>query len=269
MSAFESSPGEPPTRWIVMSCGRSGTTLLAAILSAAGADFGVPHTEIWDERSGDFERPDLERAANHARRAEYALPFKRAFLVANWLVAFRRSRAKRILRKAFSEFEYCKSDGIWLPFIDKIGYRPIIIVCNRDFRSIARSRYLLSKRDYLKLSREYLATFRNSLLFLDVYGGCVIDYDDIVDPAQTEWARALATVTSLEAETLLAKRDAIARAVAEPPTATIAVDAEASALNEHIKAMRNHVVQPSRQYLRTIKRRRATKPADETVVEKR
>ena len=53
------STADSRIRYLIVSDGRSGTTLLASILGMAGTDFGLPVAEDWNPSSGSNEHPDL------------------------------------------------------------------------------------------------------------------------------------------------------------------------------------------------------------------
>ena len=56
-------------RFIIVGTGRSGSSLLAAILAGAGADFAMPSKQQWGRDGGGFEHPDFVRAYNWYERA--------------------------------------------------------------------------------------------------------------------------------------------------------------------------------------------------------
>mgnify|MGYP007047064246 CR=1 FL=1 len=48
---------------------------------------------------------------------------------------------------------------------------------------------------------------QNGLALTSIYGGCAIDYQELTDPQEKDWANALAKATGFEEKALLAARD--------------------------------------------------------------
>ena len=48
-------PDKP--KFLIVGIGRSGSSLLAAILAKSGGNFGLPSLDDWDRRDGVLEHP--------------------------------------------------------------------------------------------------------------------------------------------------------------------------------------------------------------------
>lgn len=198
-------------RYFVLTAGRTGSTLLTAIMADAGADFAMPAPKDWDTaRGGENELPEIQRAISHFRLAFELSPRKPLMPLAHWIWTWHRSLGKRYLKKALDKAIYVKSADLdWaVPYAIKVGYFPRIIVSYRPFGACALS---FSQRLTIwsaeTLAVEYDRTYRNAVLQMHAYGGCVVSYADLIDRARTEWAANLAEVTGLAADALLASRD--------------------------------------------------------------
>ena len=58
-------------RFIMVTTGRSGSSLLAAIIADAGGNFGFPSEDEWDPAAGAMEHPVAQEASRLFRRAYY------------------------------------------------------------------------------------------------------------------------------------------------------------------------------------------------------
>ncbi len=83
-------------RFIMVTTGRSGSSLLAAIIADAGGNFGFPPEDEWDPESGAMEHPLAQQASHLFRRAYYLRRAKRLFLFYKYLIDIRRSLGKSV-----------------------------------------------------------------------------------------------------------------------------------------------------------------------------
>jgi len=196
-------------RYFIVSTGRCGSSLLAAILSDAGADFGLPKPSDWKQDSGALEHPDINYVSRQFRRAAYLQPKRRSNLLAKYIMDIRRSLGKKRARQVLDKITYAKSDNIdlWIWHLMKMGYSPRIIVSFRDFAATARSFFVLRGMDSGQFTEYYRRIYENSLLMLDVYGGCAISFEELIDTNETKWADVLSQLTSVQPDVLLHHRN--------------------------------------------------------------
>ena len=158
------------------------------------------------------------------------------------------------MRKAnnglLDQAHYAKSsDLVWLAHpIFRERFWPRIIVSYRPFDEYARSRYIrygFSMADVIDI---YKNVYSTAAIQLSVFGGCAINYDDIVDPDQTAWADALAQLTGLERDALLASREQYIREPTpkNPPLFDLmALDASMAAIYTGFEGIRGRVLDPA------------------------
>jgi hypothetical protein len=200
-------------RNFIITAGRSGSTLLCSILADAGADFGLPHISGWDPGGGTYEHRLIAQAAKWYRRAHEISP-DRPLPPRKWAWTLVRHQGKHLLRRALRQAEFFKALHLDLAVqpASKLGYFPQIVVSFRAFVPQALSlAKMFSERDAGAQEAEYLRTYRNAMMWLFLYGGCVVDYDDLVDPACNRWITPLAAVTGLPATELAYARRARVR----------------------------------------------------------
>ena len=209
-------PGGNRRRFFIVTAGRTGSTLLATILADAGADFAVAPREDWDiARGGWMEHAEIRQAAAHFRLAFDRSPGKPSTFLSKSIWAYHRAAGKRHLARALAQATYVKALNLDLaiPFTIKLGYFPQVIINYRPFGeqalSLSQMKINWSAGD---LAATHDRTYRNSLLLIHSYGGCVVSYADLTDRSRTSWARSLEQITGLSAEKLLAGRDRRVRA---------------------------------------------------------
>src|SRR5262249_50585117 len=89
--------GRECVRYFIVTHGRSGSSLLAAILDGAGANFGSAHDRGGDTESDHWESHRIERAVRCAEEAnQYFSPAMSGLRRAAY--RFWRSRAKSLLK---------------------------------------------------------------------------------------------------------------------------------------------------------------------------
>ena len=203
-------PRDGRHRFFVVTSGRTGSSLLAAVLADAGAEFGIPTPEQWYAGGGALEHPELHRVSAWMGYAYEISADRPGIGLRRYLWDIYRSVGKSHLRKLLREASYIKGQGadfaVQLAF--KMGYFPTIIVSYRSFEDFAISSAMKSGRSNLEtLVNYYNRVNRNALLLLRMFGGCVVRYSDLTDPDNTAWANVIEQVTGLSAKRLLASRD--------------------------------------------------------------
>jgi len=239
-------------RHFIVTAGRTGSSLLAAVLADAGADFGMAPPEAWNPTGGEMEHPKAQAMGWHFARAHAISPVKPALPPASLVWDIRRHLAKKRLRELLAKATFVKTMDLDLAIQPtfRLGYFPSLILNYRAFEAQALS--VFAMRGHMTaegLAKRYERTYRNGLLLLHIYGGCVIGYDALVDPGATAWAAPLAEVTGLPREALLASR---ARRVGpgSPPVTLPVLDAAAARLFAEMEALSDRVIPPSAQALR-------------------
>lgn len=249
--------GDPGRRcWFILTTGRSGSSLLSAVLAHAGADFGLPVPSIWDADRGVLEHPQIILAARYYRRGFDAL-HGRSLLSPRLEAALYRARARRRLRRALAAANFFKIGDLDLVVQPafRLGCDPRVILSYRRFEPNATS--LLVGRTYdppESLARDYVRLYRNGLSLLDTFGGCVVAYDELMHAPATA-LRALAGVTGLEAGRLEAAYAALARPRERVTEPAGIVHTDAQAVFAELERRRGQVVEPSAQALRKLARR--------------
>jgi hypothetical protein len=250
----------PRERFLIINAGRTGSSLLCAVLAAAGADFGMAADQTWSADDGAFEQEAVTRAAAWLGTACRLGPTPPLW-PQRWRWDFARHRAKSHLRHALAAARFVKGPNLDLAVqpAAKFGYEPRIIVSYRAFSAQAMSLAQRSAHsEATALEAYYLRTYKNALMWLLVYGGCVVDYDELVDPKETAWTAALSAVTGLAAPALAAARQArVDPRVRRRPARLPALSAECERLYECLRGFSGQAVLPSHLAARSSARRLA------------
>ncbi len=227
---------------------------MGAVLADAGADFGIAAPASWDPRTGQMETDEIRRAAHHFRRA-YDISEGRKFILSPVIERkLRLRRARHWLRAALADSRFLKIGDLDLVVQPafKLGYVPAVIVNFRQLEPMLPS--LLVGRTYVgpdELAREYVRIYRQALILLQTFGGCTVEYNDLLDPRSLGWADGLAVIAGCKPDALLDAR--AARVNGEPDPAEITpVYKEAFALLQILRSYRGRAVARSRQVARAI-----------------
>jgi hypothetical protein len=243
-----------PRRYFVVSLGRSGSSLLAAILADAGANFGVRTPRTWDPRSGQMEGQEIKQAAHHYRRA-YDIGCGKKFVFSPALeTKIRHFRGRKHLRRALQTSEFLKIGDLDLVVQPsfKLGYSPRVILNYRQLEHNLPS--LLVGRTTVgpdQLAAEYVRIYRQGLTLLRTFGGCTIAFNELQDTALSGWADALANTTDLESSRLQESRERRLNGSLDVPDAA-PLYPEAYALHEQMRLLSGRAIEPSRQVVRAL-----------------
>jgi hypothetical protein len=243
-------------RVFILTSGRTGSSLLSAILAKAGVDFGMTGNQSWDPTDGEFEHPIFSRAAHLYARAErlsggIGKPVRPLDLMI-WSAT--RHVARRGLAKSLALVQAVKSihaDLAIQPAL-KLGYRPRVILSFRKFEPQLASLYVRSH--YLSvdaLAAHYNRVMRNGLAAVNLFGGCVISFEGLQSMREERWAHALSAVTGIPAQTLLTSRAELARPLAPEPELPC-LDTQARQLFEAAEALRGRPIRPARPFRRVL-----------------
>ena len=198
------------SKFFIVGTGRSGSSLLSAILQQAGANFGLPTLKEWDRDHGALEHPDLDKMNSwHKWQQMIAqkMPSKKG---AGFCKRSRFKILNAMMQKAdffnIHGWEYVVSEA------NELGYKPKIIISYRNFDDYAISLYLKKGDNYThkQLSDLYFNFNAESLMLLSSFGGCAISYEELVDNKEQSWATCLARITGLAESDLLRTRDELA-----------------------------------------------------------
>src|ERR1700683_3205206 len=116
-------------RFFIVTAARSGSTLLAAILADAGADFGMAAPRLWDRATGALEHPGTWRALGYFTAADALSTGRPGFGLTRMRWVAYRSLGKRRLRAGLACARFVKVYGahrLVRPAF-KIGYFPSVI----------------------------------------------------------------------------------------------------------------------------------------------
>jgi hypothetical protein len=193
-------------RYLIVGTGRSGSSLLSSILADAGCNFAMENVKSWNPRDGEYEHPLLLAAEAWRSRIERI----RNSVIPGRLSAFCQARMERKLTRLFEQAEFAKSIPLigLVDVVNRIGFRPVMIVNYRGFQDYARSVWMSRPFwDMPHLIDRYVATYSTAILQLEIFGGCTISYDELIDPEKTQWAKVLGEITPASEETILKYRN--------------------------------------------------------------
>jgi hypothetical protein len=253
-----SSDSTSSIRYFIVNLGRSGSSLLGAVLADAGAEFGLPVPATWDPRTGQMEARAIKNAAHHYRRA-YDIGEGRKYVISPaFETKYRLGLGKWYLRRALRSSRYLKISDLDLVVQAsfKLGFSPRVILNYRQLEFMLPS--LLVGRTHSgpdQIAGDYLRIYRQGLVLLQSFGGCVVAYNDLQDPRATEWATALSGTTQLALPLLLDARARRLQGIADAGD-TAPVYADALSVFNAMESYRGQVVEPARQVERALAARR-------------
>lgn len=259
MGPAEATSDPQHVRVFILSSGRSGSTLLAAILADAGADFGMQVPERWDPGTGDLEHAELHRMGRWMQYAYEVSPDRPGLGVGRCLWAFYRSMGKARLLRLLRAARYIKGEGADFAVLPafKMGYFPTVVVSYRRFDEVAVSSGLMSGHSNLEsLAKYYNRVYRNALLSLHIFGGCVVSHEQLTGAADTSWAVPLATATGLPADRLVSARNRRLKP-SERFAIASSMDASTTETFSKLDAIRGLTIPPSAQALRSWAQKQA------------
>ena len=195
------------TRYLIVGTGRSGSSLLAAILAHAGADFGMDNQTEWSRRGGAYEHPLLISAHRWYLRSNRLKTTVVPYPVSEYCL----NRAKKQILQLSRQARFAKyPPATYIVHLFKsVSLFPVVIIAYRSFETYAASSYLRSGFTFTELADRYVDRYQTALLQLYLYGGCVVDYGDLIDPSQTDWAQSLSDLTNVEFDKLMTARETL------------------------------------------------------------
>lgn len=236
-------------RFLIVCTGRDGSTLLSAILAESGADFNARMTREWNPRAGAYESWTVAKATAHYD--QFIDLNAKSFL--SPLIRFRRRIhrlwAKYLMRRHLGKGCFTKigSAHRLSQLVRIVGYHPVIILLYRDYRAQFGSAFVRKPFTYSELADKYFNTLATGLLSLSIYGGCVISYEELVDPESTDWAKRLGTTCHIDPAVLLQSRSRLLKVEGgDGVGGYVMQDARLDALMEKLDLLRRMNHQPSR-----------------------
>jgi hypothetical protein len=178
-------------RWLVIGPSRSGTTLLASLLSRLGICFGVKDRD-WNIDSGYYEHPQALRAYGHVRKWNKLTRFS------DNISGFFRDRAIECLEKALRDVDGLKYPPLSsdLPFfVKQAGFEPRLAISLRSFDTYALSRMRKEGVDWVTCKEDYINIYQTALFNLHLYGGTIFCYEDLWNEGRSRWLPALMAIT--------------------------------------------------------------------------
>jgi hypothetical protein len=235
-------------RYLITGTGRSGSSLLAAILADAGANFGIPAQTSWDRRGGAYEHKKLHLAYNWYSRAQ---KISRSLWPGRMGRKYCERQMREELRSLLTDVPYAKSQTlVWLVHeIRALGFRPRIIVSYREFNGYAASFHIRLGMRMSELAETYVDTYATTALQLQLFGGCAVSYEELMDEREEAWATAVSQLTGLPAEKLLEARQKRAERGQPPKASPIldpgVVDSRIPAMYQAFAALKGKVIEPA------------------------
>jgi len=192
---------------LIVGTGRSGSSLLSAIIADSDHSFGMEKAESWDKVKGAFEHKNLHLAYRNYSRSDKISKS----LLPSFFSSFFRRKGDKYLKMLLDNVTACKSSKlVWMiQRIHHLGYNPKIIVQYRKFQDYSRSRYLKFGWSMNRMLDEYCNVYSTSLLMLGVFEGVAVNYESILDKNNKDWAEDISKITGIDVKRLLDSRDRI------------------------------------------------------------
>lgn len=229
-----SGPDPGDERFLIVCTGRDGSTLLSAILAAAGANFGEPEKRDWDPRGGAYESWAAARASAHYNRF---IDLNEDSFLSRWMRLKRRYHrlwAKTLAKRYFSRVHFAKIGAAhrFPQLVRLVGFRPVIVLLYRDYHTQFASAFVRKPFSYGELADKYFSTLATGLISLSLYGGCILRYEEVIDPSARDWADRLGGACRIAPKRLLDARAAILKrgGAVEESNAYVMDDARLDAL---------------------------------------
>ncbi len=244
-------------RYFIFTSGRSGSSLLAAILADTGANFGMSAPSDWDPHSGQMENANIKKAAHHYRRMYDIERGTNYYLTPRIEAHCRRKSGQKYLKIALKEAQYLKIGDMDLLVQQSfsLGYIPRLLLSYRRFEETAVS--ILRGRKHVgpdQIARDYVRLYRQGLMLVHCFGGCVVNYEDIVNPERKEWIDSISEITKLGKT----KLQAVIRERIRPKqemTKYPVIYQDAYAVFQAMEDLRGKAIEPSYQIKRAIIKR--------------
>ena len=213
---------------VILGAPRSGTTLLASILSCSGISSGLPDRD-WNPSSGYYEHPLLISCYGDLKKSRLFANYSDSFS------NFFRNRALQKLRKLSSQsqlFKFPLLSYMLPPLLIELGFNPITIVIYRSFSSYANSYFKLRPSiSYADIKQIFLETYRQSLLLPSICTTLFVSYDELCSSSCSYQLAVLEDYLSINVGAFIQCRNSLVRQSSRPP-ASLIVDSECDSLHD-------------------------------------
>ncbi len=189
-------------KFLIIGTGRTGSSLLSAILLKSGANFGLDTKDIWNRDKGDFEHPLLHEAYKWHSRAE---KIDQSILPNYFFVPFSNQKCNKTLNQLLSNVNYAKSSQLlWLVhrINFKLGYEVKIIGVYRKFSAYLLSRYKKYGRSLDYWREHWLQVNKTLVLQTKMMPSLLLSYEEMVNNSNQDWLEKLAVFTNRDREKL-------------------------------------------------------------------
>ncbi len=195
-------------KFLIVGTGRSGSSLLSAIICQSGGSFGLPAVEDWDRSRGTLEHPYIHSAYKWYSRATRI----RESLIPDQAATVCLSICRSHLKKNLHVANYIKSTQlVWL--VNEINrLEPVgVIGIYRKFSSYLASRYLKFGGDYAKWRGVWTNVNATVLLQASTYPSALVSYEELIDPNESDWATRLHELIGIPVQAILTARKELAK----------------------------------------------------------
>ena len=193
---------------VVVGAPRTGTTLIASILSHSGVDSGLSNRP-WDSGTGYYEHPLLISCYGDIKKSKLFAKYSDRISSYFWRKALLKIKSltskHRLLKFPMLSF-------LLPPLLSDIGLYPVCIVIYRNSSDYAASYYKLNtKLDYNYIKQVYLDTYRQSLLISGLFKTIFISYEDLCNETLTPNFDLLEEYLGITSSSLIANRNSLVK----------------------------------------------------------
>lgn len=219
MVSMSSKESHNSSTYCIVSTGRSGSSFLAHVLSEAGADFGFSQGDDWDPVKGSLEHPWAHAAYAYEHKIatinESIFP---SFLGKQF---FEKKRDALIRKIASLNFVKATKLVYLTPYIAR--YNDVrVVVIYRDFQSYFLSRHKkYPNMSFYACEQTYVDTYNTALAQLQLFGGVVLNFDDILRTDNEAWSEVLSSLVGIEKQDILNARNKLSNSTLAKKRATV------------------------------------------------
>jgi hypothetical protein len=121
---------------------------------------------------------------------------------------YQRTMAKRNTKKLLQQAQWVKlSNSGVVRLARSVNYQPRVILLYRPFANYALSSFLRSGRQVSQMIDHYYNTYSGGLLALNIYGGCLVEYSEMIQRKDNQWLERIAGLSNLSLDALITARD--------------------------------------------------------------
>lgn len=231
-------------KFLIVGTERSGSTMLSGILANSGADFGFEKGRDWYRGSGDYEHPIIVDNFKYIKRSIFFSKFS------DRLKRIYNDKVTSHMLSLFNSVSFAKYPPLCylLPYhVNKAGFDIRLIVIIRKFNDFTVSRISKNGGDFFSSKETYINLYSTALYNLSIFGGCVVCYEDLIDPQKEFWADLLEKTCKLDYDLLIQERNKIIKPTASANNIDeISIDSECDLLYEKYKGLAGKLFVPSK-----------------------